>query len=63
MDDSYVVKVGERGQATIPRQLREHLGISGSDYVVFKLNKDGSIRVLKAEIKTGDKEKPKKKLK
>ncbi len=63
MDDSFIVKVGERGQATIPRQLREHLGISGSDYVVFKLHKDGSVRVTKAEIITSDKAKPRKKTK
>ena len=62
MEESVVAKVGERGQVTIPRQLREALEIAGNDYVLFKLNKDGSIKITKAEFKGGSgEEKTKKK--
>lgn len=64
MEESFIAKVGERGQVTIPRQLREALEISGNDYMLFKLNKDGSIKITKAEIKSGGaEEKDKKKSK
>lgn len=40
-------KVGERGQVTLPKQLREKLGISGGDEVVVH-EEDGKIVVEKS---------------
>jgi AbrB family looped-hinge helix DNA binding protein len=40
-------KVGERGQVTLPKQLREKLGISGGDEVVVH-EEDGRIVVEKS---------------
>lgn len=39
-------KVGERGQVTLPKQIRERLGISGGDEVVVR-EEDGRIVVEK----------------
>lgn len=38
-------KVGERGQVTIPKELRERRGIEGGDEVVF-VEVDDEIRIL-----------------
>jgi AbrB family looped-hinge helix DNA binding protein len=35
------VIVGERGQVTIPKKLRERFGIKSKSHVVFELREDG----------------------
>jgi AbrB family looped-hinge helix DNA binding protein len=40
--------VGERGQVTLPKRLRERLGIRGGDEVVVREAEDGRIVVEKA---------------
>lgn len=44
MSETEKRKVGERGQITIPKELRERLGISHGDEVVV-LEKDGKVIV------------------
>lgn len=44
--------VTTKGQVTIPKRVREHLGIVPGSAVEFDLNKDGQIVLLKAKGKT-----------
>lgn len=43
-----VRKIGERGQVTIPKDIREKENIVGGDRVEF-VNEDGEIRIRKKE--------------
>jgi AbrB family looped-hinge helix DNA binding protein len=43
-----VRKIGERGQVTIPKDIREKENIVGGDHIEF-VNKDGEIRIRKKE--------------
>ncbi|MDX2221432.1 MAG: AbrB/MazE/SpoVT family DNA-binding domain-containing protein [Rhodospirillaceae bacterium] len=43
--------VTTKGQVTIPKRVREHLGIVPGSAVEFDLNKDGQIVLLKAKGK------------
>ncbi|MFB6308996.1 MAG: AbrB/MazE/SpoVT family DNA-binding domain-containing protein [Haloarculaceae archaeon] len=47
MDQYRERKVGERGQVTIPKELREKLGIHGGDEVLVH-EEDGKIAIEKA---------------
>lgn len=38
-------KVGERGQVTIPKSFRSHLGIQAGDQVQFDLGDEGELRL------------------
>ena len=40
--------VTSKGQVTIPAAIREHLGISPKDSVLFEVVEDGSVRVVPA---------------
>lgn len=51
--------VTTKGQVTIPKRVRDHLGIRPGSAVEFDLNKDGQIVLLKAKRKGGDKKPPK----
>ena len=56
MSESERRKVGERGQVTIPKDLREQFGITGGDEVVFS-EEDGKLvierPVSEAELAEG----------
>lgn len=43
-------KVGERGQVTLPKELREKLGIRGGDKVLVH-EEDGKITIEKSDIR------------
>ncbi|MCJ7450776.1 MAG: AbrB/MazE/SpoVT family DNA-binding domain-containing protein [Candidatus Nanohaloarchaeota archaeon QJJ-9] len=47
---SYERKVGERGQITLPKKMREELGIAGGDKVVIQ-EESGRIEVEKKDRK------------
>jgi AbrB family looped-hinge helix DNA binding protein len=41
------MKVGEKGQVTIPKALRDALGIGAGSEVVFQLHRDGDALVVR----------------
>jgi antitoxin PrlF len=44
----FVSAVTRKGQVTIPRQVRQHLGISTPDEVTFVIDEDEGVRLLPA---------------
>jgi len=44
-------KLTSKGQLTLPKRVREHLGLSAGDRVEFRLEDQGSARVLPATRK------------
>lgn len=49
-----MAKLTSKGQLTLPKQVREHLGLSAGDKVEFRLEDQGSARVLPATRKALD---------
>jgi antitoxin PrlF len=43
------MRVGEKGQVTIPKELRDELGIGAGTEVEFELGDDGTIRLRKTD--------------
>ncbi len=43
-----ISSVTEKGQATIPVAVRNHLGIKKGDKVAFDIDKNGKVRIKKA---------------
>jgi len=44
-DKEYIATVTSKGQVTIPVEIRELLGISAQDKIVFRLGKDHKIEI------------------
>ena len=49
-EERYLAKVGDRGQMTLPTEVRKLLEVSHGEYVAFDVSKDGRIEVKKVEI-------------
>lgn len=43
-------RVSEKGQATIPADIRSHLDIQTGDYVAYEINEKGQVILSKARI-------------
>jgi antitoxin PrlF len=46
-----LAKLTSKGQLTVPKQVREHLGLRVGDRVEFRIEPDGSARMLSATRK------------
>ena len=55
-----LAKIGERGQITIPAEIRKLLEASPGEYVAFEVNKTGEIKIRKVEVEIQIKEVKKK---
>lgn len=42
-------RVGPRGRVTIPKEIREHLGIDVGDWVSFTISPEGDVRMDSAQ--------------
>lgn len=42
-------KITDKGQTTVPKRIRDRLGVSFGDEIVYRVNDDGSILVESAE--------------
>ena len=49
-EERYLAKVGDRGQMTLPTEVRKLLEVSQGEFVAFDVSKDGRIEVKKVEI-------------
>lgn len=49
-----LVKITAKGQATIPRALREALGVKPGDTLAWAVDKDGVARVRRVEAQDGE---------
>ena len=48
--ERYLAKVGDRGQMTLPTEIRKILEVLPGEFVAFDVSKDGRIEVKKVEI-------------
>lgn len=48
--ERYLAKVGERGQMTLPTEVRKLLEVTQGEYIAFDVTQDGQIEVKKVEI-------------
>lgn len=53
-EEHILAKLGERGQMTLPTEIRKLLEVTTGDYVAFKVSKEGKIEVNKVEITVKD---------
>lgn len=44
---SYESKVTSRGQVTIPKAVREQMGLEEGETVLFRFDDDGSVRIVR----------------
>ena len=49
-EERYLAKVGDRGQMTLPTEVRKLLEVLQGEFVAFDVSKDGRIEVKKVEI-------------
>lgn len=57
-EERILAKLGERGQMTLPTEIRKLLEVTTGDYVAFEVSKEGKIEVKKVEITVKDVKKP-----
>lgn len=58
-DEKHLAKVGERGQMTLPTEVRKLLEVEPGDYVIFDVSRHGTIEVKKVELHVKDTKKNK----
>ena len=50
MEKKVIARVRDKGEITIPSEIRKEMGIKNKDYLVVKVNNDGSFTLKKIEI-------------
>jgi AbrB family looped-hinge helix DNA binding protein len=60
MEERYIAKIGERGQMTLPTEIRKLLEASQGEYVAFDVSPKGKIELKKVEIQVKEVKKVKK---
>ena len=52
--ERYIAKVGERGQMTLPTEVRKALEVVQGEYIAFDVTKEGRVEVKKVEIQVNE---------
>jgi AbrB family looped-hinge helix DNA binding protein len=47
---SKFTRVTEKGQSTVPHNIREYLGVKTGDYIFYKIDEDGRVVLGKVQI-------------
>lgn len=57
-EERILAKLGEKGQMTLPTEIRKLLEVTTGDYIAFEVSKEGKIEVKRVEITVKDVKKP-----
>ncbi len=47
----YIKQMSDRGNVTLPPEIRKHLELNGGEHISFKITKSGTVEIARVEIR------------